>query len=133
MTTPSDPMCAWTEKTIDRLNARFGVKHDDDVGVEDWPVAMADPSLVEAALEAYDSADAGADARAVIVELLLNTFEYCGIERDGNADWRRVLDRIERDLAQHRLSVQRWATPEDDNPWLISDDMLALLARHPAS
>jgi hypothetical protein len=131
MTTPLDPICSWTEKTIDRLNARFGVQHDDDVGLEDWPVAMADPSLLGAALEAYDSPEAGADTRAVVVELLLNMFEYGGIERDGNPDWRRTVDRIERDFAQHRAAVQRWAAPEED--WLIRGDMLTLLARNAAS
>ena len=130
MTTPLNPPCAWTEKTITQLNARFEVMHDDDVGVEAWPVAMADPALLEAALAAYDSQDAGADTRAVIVELLLNMFEYGGIERAGNPDWRRTVDRIERDFSEHQSAVQRWADPDED--WLIGHDMLALLARNPA-
>lgn len=129
MTTASNPPCAWTEETIARLNARFDVRHDDDVGIEDWPAAMSDPFLVEAALDAYDSAESRADERALIVELLLNTFEFCSIERDGNPDWRRMIDRIERDFAEHAATVRCWAEPEDSNPWLISSDMQSILDR----
>ncbi len=129
MTTPSDPVCTWNANTIARLNARFDVQHDDDIGIEDWPAAMADPALVDAALEAYDSAEAGADTRALIVELLLNTFEFCSIQLDGNPDWRRTLDRLERDFAQHAASIRRWAEPEDEEPWLISGAMQELMGR----
>jgi hypothetical protein len=126
MTTSSNSTCAWNESTIARVNARLGVQHDDDIGIDDWPAAMSDPGLVDAAIEAYDSTDAG-DERALIVELLLNTFEFTSIERDGNPDWRRTLDRIERDFREHAAAVRRWAEPEDGNPWLISDDMQSLL------
>jgi hypothetical protein len=129
MTTSSNLACAWTEATIARLNARLGVQHDDDIGIEDWPAAMSDPFLVDAAIEAYDSTDA-VDERALIVELLLNTFEFASIERDGNSDWRRTLDRVERDFSEHAAAVRRWAEPEDGNPWLISDDMQSLLDRN---
>jgi len=129
MTTPSDSIYAWNANTIARLNARFGVQHDDDIGIEDWPAAMADPALVGAVIEAYDSAEAGADTRALIVELLLNTFEFCSITRDGNPDWRRTLDRLERDFAEHAATIRRWAEPEDGEPWIISDAMQALLER----
>lgn len=125
----SSPPCAWTEKTIERLNAQLGVKPDDDVGCEDWPAAMADPSLIDAALDAYDSPDSRGDERALVVEWLFNTFEFCMVERDGNPDWRRTLDRIERDYAEHAAAVQRWAEPEDGNPWLISAALLAVRLR----
>lgn len=125
---PSPP-CAWTEKTIERLNARLGVKADDDIACEDWPAAMADPSLVDAALDAYDSADSREDERALIVEWLFNTFEFCMTERDGDPDWRRTLDRIERDYAEHAAIVQRWAEPDDGNPWLISAALQAMRRR----
>lgn len=129
MTTSSNSNCAWTEATIARVNARLGVQHDDDIGIEDWPAAMSDPGLIDAAIEAYDSAS-GADERALIVELLLNTFEFTSIERDGNPDWRRTLDRIERDFSEHAATIQNWADPKDGNPWLISDDMQSLLVRN---
>jgi hypothetical protein len=133
MTSESDPSCAWNANTIARLNARFGVQHDDDIGIEDWPAAMSDPALVDAALEAYDSAKPGDDTRALIVELLLNTFEFCSIEREGNPDWRRTLDRLERDFAEHAESIRRWAEPEDEEPWLISETLQALIARKGAN
>lgn len=133
MPIPSNPPCAWTEETIERLNARLGVKHDDDVGCEDWPGAMADPALVDAALDVYDHADSREDERALVVELLLETFEFCMIEREGNPDWRRTLDRIERDYDEHAGTVARWAEPEDGNPWLISADLQAMRARRAGS
>jgi hypothetical protein len=129
MTLPTDPSMPWTAATIERLNARFEVVPDADVGVEDWPAAMSDPSLVEAALAAYDSPEATPDERALIVELLLNTFEFCSIERDGNPDWRGTLDRIERDYDEHAPAVQRWAEPEDGNPWLVSSALKVLSMR----
>lgn len=132
MTNPEDDACAWTAATVERLNARLGVTPDDDIDTQDWPAAMSDPALLEAALEAYDSPEAGDDDRALIIELLLNTFEYGSVEREGNPDWRRTLDRIERDFAAHAPTVLRWAEPEDGNPWLISDDMQALLKRQRA-
>ncbi|MBN8481358.1 MAG: hypothetical protein J0L88_07205 [Xanthomonadales bacterium] len=119
----------WTTHTIARLNTRLGVTPDDDIGVEDWPEAMSDPALVDAALAAYDHPDAGDDDRALIVELLLNTFEFCSIEREGNPDWRRMLDRIERDYAEHAPTVARWAEPEDGNPWLVSAELKVLQGR----
>jgi hypothetical protein len=125
----SSPPCAWSEETVERLNARLGVKPDDDIACEYWPAAMADPSLIDAALRAYDSPDSREDERALIVDWLFNTFEFCGIEREGNPDWRRVLDRIERDYAEHAASVQRWAEPDDGNPWLISADLQAMCLR----
>jgi hypothetical protein len=121
MTTSSNSNCAWTEATIARVNARLGVQHD-------GPAAMSDPGLIDAAIDAYDSAS-GADERALIVELLLNTFEFTLIGRDGNPDWRRTLDRIERGFSEHAATIQNWADPEDGNPWLISDDMQSLLDR----
>ena len=93
MSIPSGPPCAWNATTIEWLNARLGVQHDDDVGCEDWPGAMADPTLVDTALDAYDNPDAGQAGRALVVEWLLETFEFCTIEREGNPDWRRTLDR----------------------------------------
>jgi len=129
MTHPTDPTCAWNEATIERLNRRFDVMHDGDIGVDDWPAAMADPSMIEAALDAFDSPDTSRDERALIVELLLNTFEFCTVEREGNPDWRRTLDRLERDFADHALAIRRWAQPEEENPWLISDALQAILDR----
>lgn len=129
MTSPPGPPQARTAATIERLNVRLGVVPDDDVGVEDWPAAMSDPSLIEAALDVYDSAGTSHDERALIVELLFNTFEFCSIERDGNPDWRRTLDRIERDFALHEPAVRRWAEPEDGNPWLISSALAVILAK----
>lgn len=119
----------WTSATTARLSTHLDVVADHDVSVEDWPAAMSDPALVDAALLAYDRADAADDDRALIVELLLNTFEFCSIERDGNPDWRRTLDRIERDLDQHQATVQRWAEPDDGNPWIVSAAMQSLLTR----
>lgn len=130
MPVPSDSTCVWTEATVERLNARLGVVPDDDVATEDWPAAMADPALVDAALEAYDNVDIGGDGRALVVEWLLNTFEFCVVERDGNPDWRRTLDRLERDYAEHAAAIERWAEPEDGNPWLISAELQELRARH---
>lgn len=127
------PPCAWTEETTERLNTRLGVKPDDDIGCADWPAAMADPSLVDAVLAAYDNPQSREDERALIVEWLLNTFEFCMIERDGNPDWRRTLDRIERDYAEHAAAVQRWAEPDDGNPWLISAALQAVRARQEKS
>ena len=121
--------CAWTEATIERLNQRLGVQHDADIDCEDWPAAMSDPALVEPALEAYDSAGIGSDGRALVVELLLETFEFSGIEREGNPDWRRTLDRLERDYAEHAATITRWAEPDDGNPWLVSAELQALRAR----
>jgi hypothetical protein len=132
MSIPSGPPCAWNATTIEWLNARLGVQHDDDVGCEDWPGAMADPTLVDTALDAYDNPDAGQAGRALVVEWLLETFEFCTIEREGNPDWRRTLDRIERDYAEHAATVQRWADPEDGNPWLVSAELQALRARQEA-
>jgi len=129
MTSEPEPSCAWNASTIARLNARFNVQHDDDIGVEDWPAAMADPALVDPALHAYDNAKPGDDTRALIVELLLNTFEYCLLQREGNPDWRRTLDRLERDFAEHAACIQRWAEPEDEVPWLISETLQALMER----
>lgn len=129
MTTSETAPLPWTADTTERLNVRFNVIPDDDVGTEDWPVAMADPSLVTAALEAFDDPAARADERALIVEFLLNTFEFSSIERDGNPDWRRTLDRIERDFAEHAATVQRWAEPDDGNPYLISSALASLIAR----
>ncbi|MGQ0799343.1 MAG: hypothetical protein ACT4NL_04410 [Pseudomarimonas sp.] len=129
MTSESQLPCAWNATTIARLNARFDVQHDDDISVEDWPAAMADPALVDAALEVYDSVGASADTRALIVELLLNTFEFCSIKRDGNPDWRRTLDRLERDFVEHEASIRNWAEPEDGEPWIISETMQALRER----
>ena len=133
MTTETNPSCAWNANTIARLNAQFDVQHDDDVGIEDWPVAMSDPALVDAALEAYDSAKAGDDTRALVVELLLNTFEFCSIKRDGNPDWRRTLDRLERNFDEHAATIRSWAAPEDGERWLISDAMQALVDRKGSS
>lgn len=127
MSTASDSPCVWSEETVAHLNAHLGVQHDDDVTIEDWPVAMASPDLVDAALDAYDIAESP-DERALIVELLLNTFEYSVIERDGNPDWRRTLDRIERDFDEHAEAVRRWAEPDDGNPWLISHAMQSVLS-----
>lgn len=114
------------------MNARLGVQPDDDVGIEDWPAAMSDPALVGAALDAYDSDATGHDGRALLVEWLLNTFEFCSIEREGNSDWRRTLDRIERDFDEHAATVRRWAEPDDGIPWLVSEAMTAVLARRVA-
>ena len=83
---PVEPVLCLDRKTIERLSTRLGVKHDDNAGCEDWPVAMADPSLVDTALEACDSPESREDERALVVELLLNTFEFCMIEHDGNPD-----------------------------------------------
>lgn len=129
MAFPSEPSCAWTAATIEWLNRRLGVRHDDDVGIEDWPGAMADPALVDAALEAYDSPDIGSDGRALVVELLLETFEFSGVEREGNPDWRRTLDRLERDFSEHAATIARWAEPDDGNPWLVSAELQTLRAR----
>lgn len=129
MMSAANPALPWSAATVSRLNQRLDVVPDDDVSVDDWPAAMSDPSLIDAALIAYDSPDAQDDDRALIVELLLNTFEFCSIERDGNPDWRRTLDRIEQDLPEHESTVQRWAEPDDGNPWIISGAMRSLLAR----
>lgn len=129
MTTTPDLPLAWSATTVERLNKAFDVVPDVDVGTADWPVAMADAELVEPALAFYDSADAADDDRALIIELLFNTFEYCSIERDGNPDWRRTLDRVERDLDEHEATVRAWAEPKDGNPWLISLALKAILAR----
>ncbi len=127
--TSSTSLPAWNAATTERLNARFALVPDDDVGTEDWPAAMADPSIIDAALGHYDSAAATNDERALLVELLFNTFEYCAIDLDGNPDWRRFLDRIEHDLAEHKAAVRHWAEPQDGNPWLISDDLKVILGR----
>lgn len=129
MTTAERPPLPWGPATIERLNARFDVVPDDDIGTEDWPAAMSDPALVSVALDAYDDPCVRDDERALIVELLLNTFEFCSIEREGNPDWRRTLDRIERDLDEHAATVQRWAAPDDGEPWLVGAALSALLAR----
>lgn len=125
----SSPPCAWTEETTERLNARLGLKPDDDIGCEDWPAAMADPSLVDAMFAAYDNPESREDERALIIEWLFNTFEFCMAEREGNPDWRRTLDRVERDYAEHASAVQRWAEPDDGNPWLISAALQAVRLR----
>lgn len=127
--TPEKTVPAWNAATVERLNVRFNVKPDEDVGTEDWPAAMADPSLIDDAIAAYDSSTSTDDERAVIVELLLNTFEFCSVEREGNPDWRRTLDRLENDLDQHEAAIQRWAEPDDGNPWLISAALKSLLVR----
>lgn len=127
--TPEDLPLPWHAATITRLATRLDVVPDDDVGTEDWPAAMADPDLIDAALAAYDDPSVGDDERVVIVELLFNTFEFCSIEREGNPDWRRTLDRIERDFDLHQAAVRRWAEPDDGNPWLISAALKALLNR----
>ena len=129
MTLPSSTPLPWSPATVERLNVRFGVKPDDDIGVEDWPAAMATPSLIDAALATYDRPEAPPDERAVIVELLFNTFEFCGLDLAGNVDWRRTLDRLERDHDEHAAAIRHWAEPDDENPWLISADLLALIAR----
>lgn len=129
MPTSPHPARRWTAATIERLNHRLGVQHDDDIECEDWPAAMSDPALVDAALEAYDSADIGDDGRALLVELLFNTFEFSGMELDGNPDWRRTLDRLERDYAEHAATIAEWAEPGDGNPWLISASLQALRRR----
>lgn len=125
-----DPQPAWSAETITRLNALLAVEPDDDVGLEDWPAAMAAPLLIEPALSAYDRPDARDDERVLIVELLLNVFEFCSVEREGNPDWRRTLDRIERNLDLHRSTVRRWADPEDGDPWIISRALGGVLGRH---
>lgn len=127
--TSSTSALRWNTATTERLNVRFDIVPDADVGTEDWPAAMADPALVDEALAHYDSAAATDDERALIVEWMFSTFEYCSIERDGNPDWRRFLDRLERDLDEHQEAVRRWAEPEDGNPWLISLALKAILAR----
>lgn len=132
MTHPSDTPLPWSAATIERLNARFDVEPDDDIGVDDWPEAMAMPSLVGPALEAYDRPDASPDERAVIVELLFNTFEFCGLDLESDVDWRRTLDRLERDHDEHATAIRRWAEPDDGNPWLISADLQRLVARRQA-
>lgn len=121
----------WNRDTILRLNALPAIEPDDDVGLEDWPAAMAALLLIEPALRAYDRPDARDDERVLIVELLLNVFEFCSVEREGNPDWRGTLDRIERNLDLHRSTVRRWAEPEDGDPWIISRALGGVLARHP--
>ncbi|WP_092405412.1 hypothetical protein [Dokdonella immobilis] len=108
----------------------LALEPDDDVGWEDWPAAMSDPLLIEPALLAYDRPDARDDERVLIVELLLNVFEFCSVEREGNPDWRGTLDRIERNIDLHRSAVKRWAEPEDGVPWIIGSALQVLLARH---
>ena len=129
MTSAANPALPWSATTVARLNQKLDVIPDADVGIEDWPAAMSDPELIDAALAAYDRPDAQDDDRALVIELLLNTFEFCSIERDGNPDWRRTLDRIEQDLGQHEAAIQRWAEPDDGNPWIISGALRSLLGR----
>lgn len=122
---------AWTAATTARVGAWLGLAPDDEVSSDDWPAAMSDPSFVDAALAAYDRGDAGEDDRALLREWLLATFEFCGLDLAGNADWRRTLDRFERDMTLHRDALQRWAEPDDGNPWLVSADLRDLLRRTP--
>ena len=76
--------------------------------------------------------DAPSDERAVIVELLFNTFEFCGLDLESDVDWRRTLDRLERDHDEHATAIRRWAEPDDGNPWLISADLQRLVSRRQA-
>lgn len=122
---------AWTAATTLRVGYWLGLVADDDVSLDDWPAAMSDPSRIDAALVAYDRPDARDDDRALLADWLLATFEFGGLELAGNADWRRTLDRLERDIPLNRSMLQRWADPEDGNPWLVSADLVALLSRNP--
>ena len=114
---------------MSRLNNRLNVVSDADIGPDDWAAAMSDPTLVDSALVLYDSPDVPDDERALLLELLFNTFEFCSMEREGNPDWRRTLDRVERDFELHEGTVRSWAEPDDGNPWLISAALKSILAR----
>ena len=130
MTNSRNPQLPDMAATVDRLNKLLNVIPDEDVEPEEWAAAMADPQLVEPALSAYDRPDAVDDERTLLVELLFNTFEFCAIELEGNPEWRRILDRIERDFHLHEPALQRWAEPDDGNPWMIGAALKTILARH---
>jgi hypothetical protein len=107
MTPSHDPQRPWSAATIERLNNWLDIVPDEDVGPDDWPAAMSDPALIDLALATYDRTDAKDDDRVLLVELLFCTFEYCSVELDGNPDWRRTLDRAERDFDLHQPALLR--------------------------
>ena len=123
-----------TREAIDSLARRF--KLPNDPSMQDWEIQVADSSRIDEFLAGYQSGELTEDARFVLMQTIIESFELLEADLKETPGWKQVLALIEREIDVHISSVWYWADLENlefpSQSWRVSPWMREILARHRA-
>lgn len=126
------PQNLWRFSTADAivsLASRFHFAVDPHM--QDPEVEFSDPKMIDEFLAAYESGDLTEDEQFLLMEILLNSFEFADVPLDSQPQWSQTLDVLDRNIQVHIFSVLAFSDPEGD--WKIGHDLRAIASKHRAA
>ncbi len=125
------PQHLWRFPTADAiasLASRF--QFTIDPHMQDPEVEFSDPQMIDEFLAAYENEDLTEDENFLLMEILLNSFEFSDVPPDSQHQWSLTLELLDRNIQIHIFSVLAFSDPESD--WIIGHDLRAIASKHRA-
>ena len=118
-----------TRETIASLADRFSLPHSPDM--QDWEWEVADADRIDEFLTVFLSGQLDEDQRFVLLETLIQSFDYLGAALHEDCRWPELLRVVEECIEVHIYTVWYWADLEGDcDDWAVRPYFREILGRH---
>ncbi|MFT3669885.1 MAG: hypothetical protein QM795_15235 [Pseudoxanthomonas sp.] len=99
--------------------------------MQDPEVEFSDPQRIDEFLAVYEGGDLTEDEQFLLMEILLNSFEFAHVPLSSQPQWPRILELLDRNIRVHIFSVLAFSDPGSD--WTIGHGLLAIASKHRAA
>ncbi|MEL1265310.1 hypothetical protein [Pseudoxanthomonas putridarboris] len=96
--------------------------------MQDSECELANPGRIDEFLAAYEQSDLSDDELFLLMEIVLNSFEFSDTPLADHPGWSRTLHLLESNIGRHIYSILYFADPESD--WRIGQDLRLLASEY---